>query len=556
MKKSAKLLSSLAAISALALVISGCSSTTPDGNDGSVPPALPATAWVRANAGDVADGGKITLPVGQFPATFNINQFDGAEVNTNNIVAPTTGGPFKVSENGESVIDTNYASSAEIVSDSPQVVEVKLNPDAVFEDGTPITVATYQSQWKAMNGSNEAFIPAVTNGWKDISSIEQGSDEYDMKITFSSVFPDWQMVLGAGLLPESISGTPEAFNEANRTTAVPSSGPFRISKIDVTGQVITLERNPAWWGETPKLENIYFRVVTSQQAGASFANKEIDAVDISADADLYSIAKQRSDAKIQSSNGLTYTHVTFNAASGPLADVNVRKAIASGINRETIAAAANTPVGVEAVTAGNYIFMPGQSGYVDGAYPYDLEAATGYLEAAGYTLEGTSWVKDGEPLKLSVTVPADVASNMQRSELIQADLAELNIPVELKTVPANAYFAEYILVGDYDMATFSWQGTNFPIGSTESLFYPVDAGQNFTGVTDDSLGELWAAANSEMDKAKRIDIANEISETIWSYVPMVPIAPLPNVVGVTDGLVNWGAVQFETIDWTIVGWAK
>jgi peptide/nickel transport system substrate-binding protein len=27
------------------------------------------------------------------------------------------------------------------------------------------------------------------------------------------------------------------------------------------------------------------------------------------------------------------------------------------------------------------------------------------------------------------------------------------------------------------------------------------------------------------------------------------------VYAVKDGLVNWGATQFQTIDWTIVGWA-
>ena len=40
---------------------------------------------------------------------------------------------------------------------------------------------------------------------------------------------------------------------------------------------------------------------------------------------------------------------------------------------------------------------------------------------------------------------------------------------------------------------------------------------------------------------------------LWSYVPIIPIAPLPNVYAVKQGLVNWGATQFETVDWTIVG---
>ena len=86
------------------------------------------------------------------------------------------------------------------------------------------------------------------------------------------------------------------------------------------------------------------------------------------------------------------------------------------------------------------------------------------------------------------------------------------------------------------------------------LYYPLDSESNFTGTTDESLGALFDQANTELDPAKRIEEANKINETIWNYAPMFPIAPLPNVYAVKQGLVNWGAVQFETIDWTTVGW--
>ena len=137
-------------------------------------------------------------------------------------------------------------------------------------------------------------------------------------------------------------------------------------------------------------------------------------------------------------------------------------------------------------------------------------------------------------------------------------LGDFGIPVELTTVPAAQYFSDYVIPGNFEMVTFSWQGTPFPISSSEALFYPLDSGQNFTGTTDDKLGDLWTQANTELDPAKRIDIAKEINDTIWSYVPMFPIAPLPNVWAVKQGLVNYGAAMFgySPVDWTIVGWAK
>ena len=556
--RSAKALGAVAMLSAAAMLFAGCAAgnTAPSATD-SPAAALPTVDWDAADAADVQDGGTLNLAVGALPANYNNSQIDGNDVDTNTILAATSGGPLRITTEGASEVNPDYASSVELVSDDPQVVEIKLNPKAVWEDGTPITVADYEATWKALNGSNEAYQVVSTTGWDQIASVEQGTDEFDVKVTFSSVFADWQSLFG-GVLPAAIASDPTVFNTGYVDKAVPSSGPFVISKIDQTGQVITLTPNPVWWGAKPKLDTILFKVVSQAQQGSSFANKEIDALYISANADLYATAKAREDAEIQATNGLTWTHVTMNAKEGPLSDVNVRKAVASVVNREQISSAANTPVGVPAVTQGDYIFMNGQKGYQDKALPHDTAAAEGFMKDAGYTKDGDSWTKDGEALKLTITVPADTATNIQRSEQVQADLGDFGIPVELTTVPAAQYFSDYVIPGNFEMVSFSWQGTPFPISSAEAIFYPLDSGQNFTGTTDEKLGDLWTKANAELDPAKRIEIANQINEEIWSYVPMFPIAPLPNVWAVKQGLVNYGAAMFgySPVDWTIVGWKK
>lgn len=555
--RKAKALSALALLSAAALAIAGCApgntaapSANPEDQN-----SLPSTAWVRADAADVKDGGTLTLAVDSMPVNWNNFQIDGNEVNTNNIVAAMQGGPIRIGEDGKPVVDQNYASSVELTSTDPQKVEIKLNPDAKWEDGTPITVADYQATWKANNGSNPAYVVISTTGWDQISSVEQGTDQFDVVITFSSVFADWQSLFGQ-VLPASVANDPNTFNTGYLTKALPSSGPFKLASFDSTAGVATLDHNPNWWGPKPKLDTVVFRAVSQSQQGTSFSNGEIDALNISSNADLYQTAQKVPGAEIQASNGLTWTHITMRASNGPLADVNVRKAIASIVNRGQIANNANSPVGVPAITQGSYIFMPGQDGYTDDSLPYDVDAGTKYLEAAGYTKDGDSWKKDGTALSFTVTVPADTTTNIQRAEQIQADLAEVGIPVELVSVPVGSYFSDYIIKGDFEMVTFSWQGTAYPISSTRSLFTPVDSAQNYTGIADPRLDALWAKANAELDPDARLQTAQEIDKVLWESVPIIPIAPLPNVYAVKQGLVNWGATQFETIDWTIVGFAN
>lgn len=557
MIRKAKALSALALLGAAALAIAGCApgntaapSANPEDQN-----SLPSTAWQRADAADVQDGGSLTLAVDSMPVNWNNFHIDGNEANTNDIVAAMQGGPIKIDEAGKPVVDENYASSVELTNESPQTVEITLNPDAKWEDGTPITVADYQATWKANNGTNPDYVVISTTGWDQISSVEQGADEFDVVITFSSVYADWQGLLGQ-VLPASVGNDPTTFNTAYLTTALPSSGPFKLASFDSTAGIATLDRNPNWWGETPKLDTVVFRAVSQDQQGTSFSNGEIDALNISANADLYQTAQNVAGAQIQASNGLTWTHITMRASDGPLADVNVRKAVASIVNRAQIATTANSPVGVPAITQGSYVFMPGQDGYTDESLPYDVDAGAQYLEDAGYTKDGDSWVKDGTPLSFSVTVPADTATNIQRAEQIQADLGEFGIPVELNSVPVGGYFSEYVIPGDFQMVTFSWRGTAYPISSSESLFSPVDSAQNYTGITDDRLAGLWEEANTELDPDTRLQTAEEIDKVLWEYVPIIPIAPLPEVYAVSEGLVNWGARQFETIDWTIVGFAN
>lgn len=560
MRRKSTLLATFAVLGASALLLSACSpGNTASTATSSAAAALPATAWDRAAAADVQDGGTLNLAINALPVNWNVSQVDGAEVDTTNTVAPTTGGPIIIKEDGSTAVDPNYATSVELVSKDPQVVEVKLNPKAVWEDGSPITYKDYVGTWKALNGSDEAYTIASSAVYEDISSIESAGSDYDFKITFTTVNADWESMLMT-VLPTVATATADAFNTAYIAAPVPSSGPFAISKIDTTGQVVTLTRNPKWWGTTPKLDTINVKVVSGASQATAFGNSESDVLSISSNADAYQTAKKRADAEIQASNGVTWTHVTINAAKGPLADVKVRQAIGHAVNRQLISESANTPVGVPSETQGSYIFMPGQKGFVDNvgaAIGYDVAAAKKLLDEAGYPAGSDGLrAKDGVALKLSITVPAETPTNKQRAVQVQADLKEVGVTVELAEVPAAKYFSDYILKGDYELTSFSWQGTAFPISSSESIFYPVDSGQNFTGITDESLGDLYKSANTELDPAARIVLANKIDTVLAAYVPIIPIAPLPNVYAVKSGLVNYGATQFETPDWTIIGWKK
>ncbi|MFT4265392.1 MAG: ABC transporter family substrate-binding protein [Nocardioides sp.] len=555
----------LAALGLATMALAGCSkANTADSTKSDAPKTeVPLVGWTPVDYDKLADGGTLNLAVSGDPTSngnWNLNTSLGANDETSQVLAPTTCGPVKIEDDGSWATDKNYAESVEVVSEDPQVIEVKLNPDAVWEDGTPITAADYEATFTALSGKDEKYDLASSAGYDKVSAFDVVSDT-DFKVTFASTYADWPAMFTAGeVLPKAIASDAKAWSKGYVEKPLPTCGPYVFTSIDNTNHVLTLGKNPKWWGQDPKLDTITWKVMDQATQAQAFTNSELSAVEVDMDADGYTMAKGKTGAVVERSGGLTWTQVTLNGLK--IDDVAVRKAIGMAINRELMAKSANEPVGAEAVTQGSYIFMPGQAGYHDNvgdALPYDPDGAKKVLTDAGYTDTDGSWTKDGKTLKYSVIVPSGVDTNKARAVQIQSSLAAIDIPVEIQTVPSDDYFTK-INDGDFEMATFSWVGTPFPISSSESLFSPAGEpggdGQNFSFVTDPQLETLWKQANAELDEDKRAEIANEIDKAIAQLVPMVPFAPAPQVFVVDGNLANYGPAEFQDIDWTEVGFTE
>ena len=516
---------------------------------------LPGTAWERMDYDQVPDGGTITVAITQYPVNWNNLHVDGNNADTSTVQVPMGyGSALTASETGEVTPNPDYIESAELVSEDPQKVKVVFNRNAVWENGDPIVVEDLISQWNACKGENEDFNVVMTDGWDSIANITQTDDEYTCEIEYASPYADW-IVYTYPDVPKSTTENPEAFNNGNADEPIPSRGPFKVASLDKDGGVITLERNDKWWGRAPKLEQIIFRVVDQTTQPQSFANGEIDMLDI-ATGDVLSLANSREDASIQRTNGTTWTHLTINTqgANGALGDVKVREAIARGIDREAIGRAVVAPLEAPVVLQDNFIFMPGQEGYEDSfdGLTFDPEAAGKLLDEAGWVMEGDVRQKDGQPLAFSVIVPADTKSNSDRARQVMTNLNDLGFKVDMQEVPSDAYFNEYVAPKQFDTVTFSWVGTVFPMQSGPNFFLP-DSAQNYTNLKDDALDEINNRLQSELDQEARREIANEYSRQVAAGWNVIPFYATPIIVGVKKGIVNAGATQFESTDWTAVG---
>lgn len=554
MRKATRAFAAVAAASALALA--GCSA---GGDAQSSSAAMPELSDINVQPRDaLTKGGTLRMAIGSMPTTYNVMNVNGTQVDLASTISSFVSvNNWIFDPEGEFTANPNWIESFDTkVEDDKQLVTLKLNKDAVWGDGTPITVDDYVASWKACNGEDDAFLCATTDGYSAIESIEKGADEFEVVVTFKTVYPDWSAPL-SNVYPASGVSDAATFNDG-WTKPKPEwfSGPYAFGDINESQQVITLVPNPKWWGEEPMLDKVTFRVLDPSATSNAFANSEIDILDGIIDGEQYQQASTRTDAEIRRAGGLQWRHFTFNAEAGVLQDKEVRQAINRGIDTAAITAAdmAGIPdIDPASLALGNHFFMPGQTGYQDNGtdYAYDPERAGKELDDLGWTLpEGQEYrSKDGETLEFDYAMLPDISTSKTEGELLQSQMKAIGVKVNIKNADTATFFPDTVLGGKFGVTSFAWQGTPYPLHNIGQLYSCnlAPEGQNYARLCVKEIDELDKKVQSEDDTTKRNELGNEVDKLIWENVMVVPLYRRLSMVATPKNLANYGAYGMQTV---------
>lgn len=556
MKRSTRVVAALTAVAALALT--GCGGGSKQ-TGGAAAPIDEKAADIQINQqdrGNLAEGGELRWAIASFPDNWNRGHANGNNGDTADIVDNFLSPRNLVADPaGKLSWDPLFVESADVEAGPPQVVKLKLNKEAKWNSGDPITWEDYQATWKALSGENSEFQPASTDGFNQIASVEKGADEFEVVITYKETYPDWE-ANWSSVYNKNAMKDPETFN--NGQVDGPNTdwltGPFKVADngIDKAQKTVTLVPNENWWGEKPILSKVVFRTI--EEAGAqaqAFANNEIDVVTGMVNADQIAKARTRPDGDIREASGRQWRHFTFNSKSGLLTDKALRAALVKGINREAIAQSdlAGMPIeDVSKLMLGNHFFKPGQEGYQDntGEYGYDPEKAKKELDDLGWKLEeGKEYrTKDGKELEFSYTMLTGISTSENEGKLLQSDMKNIGVKVTFdKQAPAK--FGEILDNHSFGVIAFTWISTIFPMANVGQV-YGCGSQSNRTGVCNDKITELTKQIDTEMDHAKRIELTNEVDKVIWEETMTVPIYLRRDFVATPKNLANFGAFGSAT----------
>ena len=547
----------------LSLALAGCGSSTDNGG-GSGPKTVPKTSQndINATARDqLKDGGTFTWTLTQIPTNYNLNELDGALKDGADVMSALLPTAFYTDAAGTPYVNKDLLDDATLTSTDPtQVVTYKINQKAMWSDGTKITAADFIAQWKALNGTNAAYKVASSNGYDQMATVAQGTDDHQVVVTFKNKYADWKS-LYSPVYPASTDNDPKVFNDGWTAKPLISAGPFKLDSIDKTAKTITLVRDDSWWGNKAKLDKIVFRAIDADAQVDALANGEVDEMDIGPNVDNYTRAKGIQGVTLRNAGGPNFRHITFNGKSAVLQDVNVRQALAMGIDRGRIAAALLGPLNVPAVPLNNHIFMTNQTGYQDNSGDvgkYNPDKAKQMLDAAGWTLPagGTYRQKAGKELDIKFVIPSQVSASEKESKQVQAMLKDIGVKVNINTVPSDDFFDKYVTPGNFDFTVFSWIGTAFPISSSKSIYANPkgeNIQQNFARVGSPEIDTLFDQATAELDENKARGLANQVDALIWKEVHSVTTYQRPDIKAVKSNVGNFGAVGFASVIYEDIG---
>ncbi len=325
-----------------------------------------------------------------------------------------------------------------------RTVVMRLRRRAKWSSGRPLTSADVVFTFDMLKK-----YPALDlNGdWSVLKSV-QAVGAHDVSFTFKRVnVPFLYFVAGeTPIVPAYIwskVANPTTWTDPNPV----GSGPYELASFNA--ELVTLRRNPSYWGPRPGPAQLDFPAYTSNTSvdlalsrgkvdwsATFFPNVQRNFVDRNPGHFFY--------PRFRSNN---FMALYPNDVVAPTNSVTFRQALYYAINRAQVGRIGDSGAPPASPTS---VLLPAPQYIVGKArtltYPYDPAKAVALLESLGYKqVHGKMMTPSGKPLALSITVPSPFTNWVADAQVIQGDLKKIGIDVTLKLLSPSAVFNDQAL---------------------------------------------------------------------------------------------------------------
>jgi peptide/nickel transport system substrate-binding protein len=408
---------------------------------------------------------------------------------------------------------------------------VHLNPDAQWQDGTPVTADDVVFSFTYIQQQQFPIFFAIARTFGGAEKV----DDHTVHFQFNGPSVDGPRFIGTAIsiVPQHIwESITDGQNFPNVENPI-GSGSFKL-KEKVPGQYIVLEAVPHY-RYSYNFKTITLRIVSDETMGVlALKNGDFDALDWNVAAEIAADVRDNPNSypniQLAQAQGLSTTALMFNLRKAPYDNMAFRKALAPAIDVDGL---------VERVwlgfadRVGPGLFPPAVKEWWNPDIPlieYDPNAAMAALDAAGFTdADSDGWrdTPDGEPIDMSILCTT-TQTDLDAVEWIVTNLAAVGIkatadpvdPAGLRTVQKKAEF-DGMLSGP----NLSEPGMiAYYLGSSRGVIEEGNVvGFNFGGYASEQFDQIATASSMAFDKEQRAALLYQAQELLAEDLPMVPL---------------------------------
>jgi peptide/nickel transport system substrate-binding protein len=458
-------------------------------------------------------------------------------------------GAFNLNEKGVYFKDLVSAASA-----SKTGISYTIRPDAYWYWGgrkLPLTYKDFVYTWQQfVNPANQVITRSPYN------QIGGFTHKGDKQITFTwkkcgaggstpanpcGPYANWQSAFSVLYPAQALAGMD--FNKiwtncicGNDGKPV-SDGPFYLSNY-TRGQGTTLKANPFFYKKA-KVREIDFKLVADTDTEVvAMRGGEYDLIVPTFGLNL---------APLKTTPGLTFQQVPsyffehLDLQEGPkasnplLRNPWMREAIMLGLDRQALINTIYGPLAGNTKPLNSAVYFASQATYKPDFAKWNYNPAKALALLKKHCTGGPSspdpgtkavWTCAGFPAQFRWSWTAEITTRTTQEAIAEAQLRAIGIKIIAAPRAANVFFGQYLSTSDYDIANFAWTTSDGDPGN----FYDIwrcGGDSNYLGYCSKKASRLMAAAQSELDPAKRAAEWNQADAIMASNVPTIPLYQRP-----------------------------
>lgn len=492
-KKSVALL--LAAVLALGTVLTGCSS----------------------NGGSSKDGKSLTVGVGAQFTTLDPGL--NTEVINSYVMQHTCAGLFIKDDEGN--VNEDLADSYE-VSEDGLTYTVTLKDGLEWSDGEPLTAYDFEYGLKRnlVYGAENAW--AINDPCKYLEGAEEVSGKGDLEVEDLEDFEGVKALdektiqynlkkpcafFTSVLLDQVFLPLREDFTDVHSSDwamegGYPSVGPYKLVECNDIEKCVIEKNDKYYKADEVTLDKITFMVMTDADAQeAAFKTGDLDVALGVKDTVVDSYENQNEVWMLPS---VAVYFIALNSGeSGPeaLKDVNVRKALALGLDKEAMsekmgplypAINGYVPSGMQGASDDFRAEGDAQGKMLE----YDPEEAKALLAEAGYD--------ESNPLKITYKY-SDSSTHSDVAQLIEQEWKKIGVEVDLQVVESGVFY-DQLDNGDFETARYGYVGATDP---SAYLDLWTTSMQVVPAVSDPTFDKMVEDASYIVDRTEYMEALHE-----------------------------------------------